>query len=380
MKKQLFDFQMFEEKQVLNIEGIDHDVLQALAEEENLTDQEAETEVEPSAVGAEDTKNVQGEAGSEDESAGNEGNAPDADADSDNKQVEEQSPKGTAIPYPRFKQEIDKRKAAEAELAALKARMQPQVPQEPAGPITKQPPMQNQGQEQVPNKAEIMKAVTSEAIRRAKSQMGLTDDELANMDFADNIERKKQFDLLVQQESNEILEAGRQIAHERVEKAKRIQSATEQFTGFVNEFQGKPDAAERWQYISEERFLQLPPLEQSAIKAAFERLQRKQGMPEDYVLARYYFDQASAEYDAQHKAQISPQQENIAAKNAAVNVAAKIEAAQALPKATQVSGAGKTTTMSADDVARILNEPGADALDKLPPEILKKVLAGIPLE
>lgn len=103
-------------------------------------------------------------------------------------------------------------------------------------------------------------------------------------------------------------------------------------------------------------------------------------MPEDYVLARYYFDQASAEYDAQHKAQISPQQENIAAKNAAVNVAAKIEAAQALPKATQVSGAGKTTTMSADDVARILNEPGADALDKLPPEILKKVLAGIPLE
>lgn len=70
MKKQLFDFQMFEEKQVLNIEGIDHDVLQALAEEENLTDQEAETEVEPSAVGTEDTKNVQGEAGSEDESAG----------------------------------------------------------------------------------------------------------------------------------------------------------------------------------------------------------------------------------------------------------------------------------------------------------------------
>lgn len=73
MKKQLFDFQMFEEKQVLNIEGIDHDVLQALAEEENLTDQEAETEVEPSAVGAEDTKIVLGEAGSEDESAGNEG-------------------------------------------------------------------------------------------------------------------------------------------------------------------------------------------------------------------------------------------------------------------------------------------------------------------
>lgn len=60
MKKQLFDFQMFEEKQVLNIEGIDHDVLQALAEEENLTDQEAETEVEPSAVGTEDHQKCTG--------------------------------------------------------------------------------------------------------------------------------------------------------------------------------------------------------------------------------------------------------------------------------------------------------------------------------
>lgn len=380
MKKQLFDFQMFEEKQVLNIEGIDPDVLQALAEEENLTYQEAETEAAPGEAEAGDTKNAQEETGCEEETAGNASDDPAADADSDNKQVEEQSPKGTAVPYPRFKQEIDKRKAAEAELSALKARMQPQVPQEPVGPIAKQPPMQNQGQEQVPNKAEIMKAVTSEAIRRAKSQMGLTDDELANMDFADNIERKKQFDLLVQQESNEILDAGRQIAQERVELAKRMQSATDQFTDFVNEFQEKPDAAERWQYISEQRFLQLPPLEQSAIKAAFERLQSKRGMPEDYVLARYYFDQASAEYDDQHKAQVPQQQENIAAKPATVNVAAKIEAAQALPKATQVSGSGKTTTMSADDVARILNEPGADALDKLPPEILKKVLAGTPLE
>lgn len=391
-----FDFQMFEEKPLLNIPGIDTDVLAALAAEEGLTtetgsqEQTEDTENQQSEEDAADTSNVEVTDGDEDGAAGNaqEENTevadPNADADSDNKPVGE-APKGN-IPYVRFKQEIEKRKAAEEELAALKAKLEQPPAQPPQASPFMQPPaeQQSQGQQQqVPNRPEVMQAVTSAAIRRAKEQMGLSDDDLANMDFADNIERKMQFNAIVQHETNDILETARKNAQERAEFEQGVQSATNQFTEFVNDFQGKPDAADRWAYISEQRFLQLPPLEQNTIKAAFDRLQNRRGTPADFTLAKFYFDQASAEYDAQHQASAQQQQQIATAVTkppATTNVAAKVQAAQALPKAPQVGGTGKTTQMSAEDVARILNEPGAEALDKLPPDILKKVLAGEPLE
>lgn len=379
-----FDFQMFNEEPTLNIPGIDADVLADLAREESLNVSAADSESEQPAEVEQQSDAATGDTGAQAETQqgitesemGDE--YPNADADSDNKQVGD-VPKGN-IPYPRFKQEIEKRKAAEEELAAIKAKLE-QPPAQSAQqmqPVVEQQTADlGQAPQQSPNKAEIMKAVTSEAIRRAKVQMGLTDEDVANMDFADDIECKMQFNALVQQETNEIFAAGRKIAQERMEFEQGVQETTNQFGEFVDEFQQLPDSAARWNYIAEERFLQLPPAQQVSIKAAFERLQNKKGTPADFLLTKFYCDQASAEYDTKN----GVTRTQVAGKQAAskINAAAKVEAAQALPKAVNVGGASKTTVISADDVASALNEPGTDAWDKLPEDIKYKILNGIPL-
>lgn len=381
-----FDFQMFDENPVLSIPGIDADVLAELSEEENLTgcsegsqddttahEDRASEEVDPygeaAAAGEEDSTG--------DAAENTEEGDPNADADSDNKQVGEQ-PKGN-IPYVRFKQELDKRKAVEEELAALKAKLEQPSARSPQVLPGNQESVQQQpvNVQQIPNKVEVMKAVTTEAIRRAKAQMGLTDDDLAGMEFADNLEAKTQFNVIVQQETNSILETARRNAQERAEFENEVQAATKDFTDFVNGFQALPDAAERWDFIANQKFLELTPVHQKVIKAAFDRLQNKRGTSADFIMAKSYFDKAAEEYDAVHQV---PSVKPPAAKPAIMNVAAKVEAAQALPKSPQVGGTGKTATMSAEEVARILNEPGSEALDKLPPDVLKKVMMGIPLE
>lgn len=377
--RKYFNFQMFDES-VLDIPGIDPDVLAALAEEENLTggsEVQKESSTEEGQTSAH-TAEVSEAGTTEGDGRENAGEDPNAEADSEKKHVGEAS-KGN-IPYSRFKQELDKRKAAEEEIAALKAKLeQPPAQPQQAQPLLQQP-TQQASTPQIPN-AEIMKAVTSEAINRAKSQMGLSDDDLANMDFTDNIEIRMQFNAIVQQETNGILESARKNAQERVLFEQGVQEATNQFTSFVNEFQALPDSAERWSYISEQRFLQLPPAQQNTIKAAFERLQNRRGTPADFFLTKYYCDQASAEYDGQHQ-EPPAQQVNIVEQPAApkVNVAAKVEAAQALPKAGSVGGASTTTALSPDDVARALNSPGTAEWDKLPEDVKNKVLKGIPLE
>lgn len=316
-----FNFQMFDEKQLPQISGIDEDVMALLADEIGAEVQPAVEEEQAEPAGAADTV---------------------AEADT----------------------------AAEQELAELKARMQQPPVQQVAAP-----PANAQGVQQQSAQQEIMNAVTAEAIRRTKIRMGITDEDMANMEFADSLDKKVQFQTMAQQEANNILEGARANAQRRAAYESQVKEASTAFSAFVDEFQAQPDAADRWTYISEERFLQLPPLEQSAIKSAFERLQRREGTPGDFYLAKSYFDRASAEFTANHAAPRPVVQEQ----KPAVSAAAKVKKAQALPKAPQVQGAMSTPGMSVEDVARLLNEPGSAGLDKIPPDILQKVLSGQPI-
>ena len=163
---------------------------------------------------------------------------------------------------------------------------------------------------------------------------------------------------------------------------KSVAETTGQYTEFVNEFNALPDAVERWDYIANQRFLELPAPHQAVIKAAFERLQNKRGTPQDYYLAKSYFDSASAEFTAKNKpvAQVPVAPAPVVTPVAVpTNAAAKVKAAQALPKAASVGGTAARPGMSVEDIANILNEPGTAALDKLPPDILKKIMNGQPL-
>lgn len=342
------------------LEGIDEEVLELLkdelpqeetaAVEEQPAEQEAETETQPEVE--------------------QEQEAP-AEADSDNKQVADNVPGN--IPYARFKQQNDKLKSVEKELAELKARLQT------APPVYQQPQYQPPVQQPAPadnglDEREVMNAVTQEAIRRAQDKLGLTDDDVSNLDFSDDIQARYQFQTLVQRESNAILEQARRNSQERIAREQEVQRATNAYTEFVNNFQAQADADERWQYISEERFLQLDQFEQGAIKSAFERLQQRQGTPGDYFLAVSYFNRASKEFDDRKKPKAP-----VAAPAQRVTTADKIRQAQALPKAPNVQGAMSTPNMSLDDIAELMNKPGNAGIDKIPADVWAKILRGEPI-
>ncbi len=372
--KRYIDFQMFDEQSALQFPGIDADILKELeaempapvAEEpaaEQAEEQATEEVKEPEAV-------PEGEQGTETEET-----AP-ADADSDNKQVAGDNQEAP-VPYARFKQEYGKRKAIEAELAALKAKMQEQAPPvQMAGPVAA--PVQEEVKAE--SKPDFLKALTAEAIRRAKTRMGISDEDMATLEYGDDLEARTQFQLAVQQESAALMEQARQIAKEREAFERGVAETTGQFTEFVNEFNAMPDAVERWDYIANERFLKLPEQHQAVIKGAFERLQNKRGTPQDYYVAKSYFDMASAEFTASRKPVAPVAPVPVATPVAAPsNTAAKVKAAQALPKAASVGGTAAKPGMSVEDIASILNEPGAAALDKIPPDVLKKIMSGQPI-
>lgn len=384
--KKIFDFQMFEE-QTLDIPGIDEDILKELAaelpapegnepaaaEEEKPAEEESTDETDTSS--AEQTAEEQ--AAEEDEAAAEheteDDSAEAADADSDNKQVSGNNQ--TNVPYARFKEANERRKAAEKELAELKARLQQpaQQQQQIAAPQADLPDSKS------PEQQEMMKAISAEAVRRAKARLGINDEDLSSLEFADNLEARSRFQIIVQEEHNAIMEKAREIARERAAFEQGVSEATQEFTTFVNEFQALPDAADRWDYIANKKFLELPQLQQTVIKAAFERLQNKRGTLQDYFLAKGYFDNASAEYTAQHEKPPAAPAVTAAAPAPKSNTAAKVKAAQALPKAANINGATAKPGMSIEDITNILNEPGAEALDKIPPDILKKILSGQPI-
>ena len=373
--KNHIDFQMFDEQGVLNIPGIDADILQELASELPAPVAEEEPVAEPTEGQEPEDKVVpEGESAPTDDGQGAEPEeATTADADSDTKQVDGEG-QGAPVPYTRFKQEYAKRKAAEAELAELKAKMNA-----PAVPVPSVQPVDVPAEPKQEDKPDFIKALTAEAMRRAKVRLGLTDEAMANMEFEDNLEARTQFQLAVQQESAALMESARKIAQEREAFERGVSETTGLFTNFVNEFQALPDAAERWDFIANQKFLELPAPHQAVIKAAFERLQNKRGTPQVYYLAKSYFDSASAEFTARSKPVAPAPVQVVTPVAAPSNVAAKVKAAQALPKVANVGGTAAKPGMTVEEIAAIMNEPGVAALDKIPPDILKKIMSGQPL-
>ena len=347
-----FDFQLFAG---LHIDGIDDDVLAML--EDEIPKEEEETQVADTQEAEENQAEDQADTNEE---AMEEGQDATAEADSDNKQVAENVPNN--IPYARFKQENERRKAAERELAELRARI--------ANPAPVQQPTE-QPISSEPTQKEVMQAVTEEAIKRAKNALGLSDEDVENIEFSDSIATRMQFQTMVQRESNAILEQARRNAEMRIAQENQINETNAAFSKFVDDFQLLADADDRWKFISEERFLQLPPFEQGAIKSAFERLQNKQATPGDYFLTMNYFERASKEYDQKNKPVVQPKQ--------TANAATKIKQAQALPKAPSVQGAMSTSGMTIDDIVELMNKPGSEGIDKIPADLWQKILKGEPI-
>lgn len=360
-----FNLQLFSEPAV---EGIDEDILKELGIE-------AETDVEAHT----DEADVKAET---------EVNAPPADADSDNKQVEgttENNPQptevateeeGQPVPYARFKEVYASGKAAKEEvrvlkeeLAALKAAAtpapQPTAPVQEVKPDTvAQPTSETQ---QITLNQEQYSKVAKIAIERVRKRMNLTEEDVENFEFGDDPAQRAVFQSLVNTEVNNITKEISDLNAKQVAFAREVAEVSSEFNALNAKLNSYPDAAERWGYISETRFFELPQRKQQVLQNAFARIQNGKGTYQDIEMVASYFEETNAAYE---KSKAQPPATNI-------DVTKKIDNAQRLPKAPAVGGSvGADQSYTPERIAAALEDPTGKLWEAIPANIRQRVLSG----
>ncbi|PWM78665.1 MAG: hypothetical protein DBY32_04080 [Phascolarctobacterium sp.] len=388
----IFNLQLFDG---LEIPGIDPDIANEIAAELNNGGEE--------------------ERGGDNDSQGDDtGNA---DADSDNKHVDggtegatdaatksapeggtdeyDDVPEGNSIPYMRFKQLNERRKAAEAKnkeleekLKALEGRQQ-QPPASPAPAASNVPPFAQQPQlpaTNVPNQqppaaqqqsaagtgeftAKQIERIAQMAISRAKAKLNLTDDDVENLDYSDKPEIKVAYNNIVAEEMRNIRKEVQQYQADRAAFAKQVSDTTAEFDALGKKLGAYDDVQERWGFIGEKHFETLPQRTQGILKEAFARLQNRRGTYQDMYLINEYFDSANKLYEQQKAAA------NAAANPTAQRNITKMNSVKNLPKAPELNGGiGNDKVLTVEKLQEILATPGG--WDKLTEAEQKAVLQG----
>ena len=373
-----FDLQLFAED-VFSIPGIDDDIAKELSGEfADKADKETEEDAEAVETSTEEAAET---------AAGT------ADADSDNKQVDtaenkagdgdDNEHKGT-IPYKRFAEVNQERNEYKKRIAELEAKLADKPAASPATQVTANAVDDKNGAaaaQFVPDLTEEqMQKIVKIAVANAKDKLKLSDEDLESMNFADGMERKVQFDAVVQQEVARIQSGIREYAQRQQTMRQQedvfkqeAEVVTQQFEEYNKKFAAYEDCDARWSYISEQKFVQLPPIQQRVVNDAFVRIKAHKGTYQDFYIVESYFNEANAEYEKTLASAASMQTD---AKSKVEEVKNKIMKAQALPKATEIAGNGAGDKLyTPEKIAEILNGP-SDGWDKLPEEIKQKVLRG----
>jgi hypothetical protein len=337
MKK--WNLQLFSD---LNIEGIDEDILKELSDD----------------TSAEEPQEVQEETPVE--------------ADNDNKAVEQPVEEENddeyqstgKVPYQRFKAVNEERKTSKArnkeleeqlaslrnEIATLKSKAEP-----PAQPAKQE--VQNDFN------AEQNKRIYEIASQRVMKRMNYTQDDVDNLEYSDNKADQAMYNQAILMETQAVINEIRE--HQAREQAhiQEVTATAKECGEYQAKFNAYPDIQARWDYIANERFLQLPQRKQAILKSAFDRLQNNQGTYQDFDTVSAYFDLANEEWEK--KTAPVPTTNNVQ----------KVKQVQALPKAPSVNGGtGADTVYTVERIATIMNSP--NGWESLPAEIQKQILEG----
>jgi hypothetical protein len=372
-----FDLQLFAED-MFSIPGIDDDIAKELSGEfADKADEETEEDAEAVETSTEEAAETA---------------AVTADADSDNKQVDAAENKAGdgeddehrgAIPYKRFAEVNQERNEYKKRIAELEAKL---ADKPVASPATQAKAGDDKAGVAAAHFApdalteEQMQKIVKIAVANAKDKLKLTDEDLESMNFADGVERKAQFDAVVQQEVGRIQNGIREYAQRQQTMRQQedvfkqeTEMVSRQFDEYNAKFAAYEDCEARWSYISEQKFSQLPPMQQRVVDDAFSRIKAHKGTYQDFYIVESYFNEANAEYEKTLASAASVQTDT---KSKVEEVKNKITKAQALPKATEVAGDGAGDKLyTPEKIAQILNGP-SDGWDKLPEEIKQKVLRG----
>lgn len=335
-----FDLQMFN----VAIPGIDEDVLEQFKDE---LPQESETDdqnAEPATADA-DSDNKE----------------PEQDDEQDHETVdtegEEEVPEGSSVPYGRFKGVNDRMKAAEARQRELEAELA-KYKNPAAQQQTQASPAPAQQTTVGDFNAEQIKVMTAEARRRAAHKLNLTDEDIENMDYADDPNIKASYDALTAQYMGDVKQEV--VTYQKQQQAylNDIQSTAADYKKMCEEFNADPEHDAKWAKLCEaaqkcgEHFMM-------TCQAAIDRLNVGKGTSGDFYLVKNFMDGV-----------LSSQQTTVAP--AKPKPHKKIQEAAKLPVAPTVGGTIKGDTVW--DVPTITEYLNSGRMDEIPPNVLNKIM------
>lgn len=299
--------------------------------------------------------------------------APNAEADSDTKQVEGQG--DNKIPYARFKEVNEEKKALEAKLAELKEQLNSQKPmpetpkQEVAKPVVDE-------ENTLKEKKLLAEKIDVAATDRAAKILGLSKEEVDALEYSDDFVLKERFRTAKFIETQAILDRARALQHE--EEAKKAEKETSYKTyisdlqGFINKEAaeiGNDEYNENLAYADGEYFKSCSLAEQQAVREANYRVNMKQPFPADVVILKNFYQNAKMA----RKSKLAPVTPTAQTKK--VNIKEKIEQAKALPRTSQVTGGNDTSgngNYTQEQLSHFMNDMDWDDV----PEDAQNILMG----
>lgn len=260
------------------------------------------------------------------------------------------------IPYARFKQQVDKTNELEAVLKQYQQRFGDLNAPQQAQPQMRQPPVQQAPQppqrpvEQFQLTDENAKLINEAAIEGALQMTGMSKDDVAELEYSDDSDPKKQrFQLALSMAKDNIVTGLRQAALQKAQAAQKFQeihqASAASFANYTNEQMKEADFEAVRNYATNEYFNALPPDQQYTIAGSWERISRNVASPAEMQVVRNYFEGAKNSYRSKH-----PQ-----AKTSAGMTKTRMKQAAAMPRAGQIDGtAGGDAAVTAATLEHML--------------------------
>ena len=293
-----------------------------------------------------------------------------ADADSDTKPVSEDetvlNQPNYKVPYTRFKEEIDKKKSLEEQLAAYKKQygdlpkgnqQSPETQKAPDNPAIKPPVLTTTNQppaQPVPPMPPIqlddnaMAQINDAARQQAMQMTGMNQEDVDALEYADASDTKAvRWKAAMDIAKNNIYSAIRTESARRqqasMEFMRQHQAAVNGFNSFYKQESAEPDFSDVQKFATGEHFTSLPEVEQKILYDAYARVERNTASPQDIFIVQRYFSDAKQAYRSQHPLPIAAN--TAAAAPAAATLAQKenkLQQAEKHPRSEQVEGSATT--------------------------------------
>lgn len=321
-----------------------------------------------------------------------------ADADSDTKPVSEDetvlNQPNYKVPYTRFKEEIDKKKSLEEQLAAYKSQygdlpkgnQQSPETQKASEPSIQPPVLTTANQPPAPSVLSMppiqlddntMTQINEAARQQAMQMTGMTKEDVDALEYADTSDTKAvRWKAAMDIAKNNIYSAIRTESARRqqvsMEFMRQHQAAVNGFNSFYKQESAEPDFSDVQKFATGEHFTSLSEVEQKILYDAYARVERNTASPQDIFIVQRYFSDAKQAYRSQHPL---PTAANTTAAPAASTLAqkeSKLQQAEKHPRSEQVEGSATTdgTAVTPANLQHMLDTMKWDDIPKKYQDIL----------